>query len=505
MTNPVDNVLNQITMYRLALYYVATLLLAAFGLGFFALVPFDPTALAFSFVFITAVCWVANRLFATLYRIPLNTESIYITAFILALIMPPVTATDTLGVEGLALASAVAIASKFLFAINRRHIFNPVAVGVFASAMVLDQPATWWVGGNLFLLPFVLIAGLLVVRKVQRFELLGAYLVANIIATFMTATPEMYGEALTQGVLYSPLLFAGFAMLTEPLTAPTARLQSVAYGGIVGLFSCPNIHIGEFYFTPEAAFLIGNIFAYLVSPKGRFKFTLVRVEKMASGCYDFVFNSDRKPVFKAGQYLDWTLNVRNPDNRGNRRSFTIASAPTDTEVHLGVKFYRGPSAFKRSLLNLKPGDAIYGSQIAGSFVLPRDRTEKLAFIAGGIGVTPFRSMMQDMINRRDERSVIMLYGNNSVKEIAYSEVFDRAERELGIKTVYAVAEDAALDTNMHHGFIDAELIRREVPDYRNRTFYISGPRSMVLRFQRILKELGITQSRINVDFFPGFA
>jgi glycine betaine catabolism B len=503
--NLIDNALNRITMYRLALYYVAALLAAAFGLGFFALVPHDPTALAFSFVFITAVCWATNRLFAALFHIPVNTESIYITAFILALIMPPVPATDTLGVEALALASVVAIASKFLLAINRRHIFNPVAVGVFASALVLDQPATWWVGGNLLLLPIVLAGGLLVVRKTQRFALLGAYILASIVATFATTTPDMYGEALSQGLLYSPLLFAGFAMLTEPLTAPTAKLQSIAYGAIVGLLSCPSIHIGEFYFTPEVAFLVGNFFAYIVSPKGRFKFTLVRVEKMASGCYDFVFNSDRKLVFEAGQYLDWTLEVRNPDDRGNRRPFTIASAPTDTEVHLGVKFYKGPSAFKRSLFNLKPGDAIYGSQIAGSFVLPRDRAQKLAFIAGGIGVTPFRSMMQDMIDRQDARSVVMLYGNNSVKDIAYSEVFDKAERELGIKTVYAVAEDAALDTNMHHGFIDAALIQHEVPDYRERTFYISGPRAMVLRFQGVLKELGVARTRIKVDFFPGFA
>jgi glycine betaine catabolism B len=154
---------------------------------------------------------------------------------------------------------------------------------------------------------------------------------------------------------------------------------------------------------------------------------------------------------------------------------------------------------------MKPGDTIYGAQIAGDFTLPKDRNEKLAFIAGGIGVTPFRSMMQEMINSQDDRSVVMLYGNNSVKEIAYADVFDRAERELGIKTVYAVANGTTLDTNMHHGFIDAALIKREVPDYRERTFYISGPRVMVLRFQSVLKELGITRSRIKVDFFPGFA
>jgi glycine betaine catabolism B len=501
----IDNQLNQISMYRLVLYYVSALLIVSFGLGFFGYVPHDPTALAFSTVFITGVCWLSNRLFAALYRVPVNSESIYITAFILALILPPVTAGDTLGLEGLALASFAAIASKFLLAISRKHIVNPVAIGVFASSMLLDQPATWWVGGNSALLPFVLVGGLLLLRKVQRFEMVGVYILANVAMALALTTPDMYGETLNQTFMYSPLLFAGFAMLTEPLTAPSAKLPSLIYGAIVGALSSPNIHVGEFYFTPEIAFLAGNVFAYAVSPKGRFKLTLVRIEKMASGCYDFVFKPDRKPVFKAGQYLDWTLNVRSADNRGNRRPFTIASAPSQDEVHLGVKFYAGPSAFKRSLLAMMPGDVIYGSQIAGDFTLPKDRSEKLAFIAGGIGVTPFRSMMQEMINRQDQRSVVMLYGNNSVKEIAYADVFDRAERELGIRTVYAVARDATMDTNMHRGFIDAALIKREMPDYKERTFYISGPRAMVLKFQDVLKELGIRNARIKVDFFPGFA
>jgi hypothetical protein len=91
-------------------------------------------------------------------------------------------------------------------------------------------------------------------------------------------------------------------------------------------------------------------------------------------------------------------------------------------------------------------------------------------------VTPFRSMVQDLINRRDDRAIITLYGNDNVNEIAYADVFDRAKRELGIKTVYAVAEDASFKANMHkglmhQGLIDAALIQREVPDYKERVFY----------------------------------
>jgi Na+-transporting NADH:ubiquinone oxidoreductase subunit NqrB len=167
MSGLIDNALNRVTMFRLTLYYVAGLLAIAFGLSFFGFPPGDPTTLAFSGLVITAVCWATNRAFAILLRVPVNAESIYITAVILTLVLPPVAAANHLGVEGLLLASFVAVASKFALAIGRKHVFNPVAIGIAASALLLGQPATWWVGGNLILLPFVLAGGLLVLRKVS--------------------------------------------------------------------------------------------------------------------------------------------------------------------------------------------------------------------------------------------------------------------------------------------------------------------------------------------------
>jgi len=501
----IDHALNRTTMYRLVLYYTAGLVGAAFLLGFARLVPEDPTALTFSLALILGTCWVTNRLFTEFLRIPANAESFYITALILALILPPVTAANTVGVAGLVLAAFIAIASKFLLAIGRKHIFNPVAVGVVVAALVLDRPATWWVGGNLVLLPLVLVGGLLVTRKVQRFGMVGAYVLANIVATMLTTPPDMLGMGIEQTFLYSPLLFAGFAMLTEPLTAAHGRWSRLAFGAIVGALSSPNVHFGSLYPTPEMAFLAGNLFAYAVSPKGRFKLTLLRIEKMAAGCYDFVFQSDRRPAFQAGQYLDWTLDVPNPDNRGNRRPFTIASAPSEAEVRLGVKFYHEPSAFKASLSAMQPGDVIYGSHVAGSFTLPRDPAEKLAFIAGGIGITPFRSMIQELVNREESRSIVMLYGNNKLAEVAYTELFEQATRSLGLRIVYAVVAPEAPGYDVHHGFIDEGLILREIPDWNERTFYISGPRAMVVGFREALRRLGVPRSRIRLDYFPGFA
>jgi ferredoxin-NADP reductase len=504
VTRLVDAVLNHVTMYRLVLAYAAGLLVLAFLLGFAHLVPQDPTALAFSAVVIFGTCWLTNRVLASVLRVPANMESYAITALILALLFSPVTAKDGAGVAGLVVASVVAIASKFLIAPGRKHIFNPVAAGATAAALLLGQPATWWVGGNAVMLVPVLLGGLLVVRKVRQWGTLATYIVANLAVTLATTPPDMMLDALSMTFLSSPLLFAGFAMLTEPLTAAHGKRSRLVFGAIVGAVSSANFHIGGFYPTPEMAFLAGNLFAWAATPKGRFRLTLLRIEKMASGCYDFVFQPDRQLAFEAGQYIDWTLDVPIPDNRGNRRTFTIASAPGEKELRLGVKFHPDPSAFKRTLAALQPGDVVYASHIAGHFTLPRNPETKIAFIAGGIGVTPFRSMVEELLRRGERRDVVMLYGNNRLSEIAYVDLFEAAGR-IGLRTVYAVAEPEEEGYDIHTGFIDEALIRREIGDWRERVFFLSGPRAMVVRFERALRGLGVPRGRIKTDFFPGFA
>ncbi len=505
MINTVDGFLNHISMYRLVLFYCFGLLVVAFLAGFFALVPVDPAALAFSTVLVTATCWLTNRVIIALLRIPANSESVYITSLILALIMPPVLATETAGILGLGLASVATIVSKFILAPYRRHVFNPVAVGVAISAITLDQPATWWAGGNLYLMPLVVIGGLLILRKVQRFDMFAVYVAANLIVTALSADADMRMDALQMSMMSSPLLFAGFAMLTEPLTAPASFYPRLVYGAVVGALSVPLMHVGETYFTPELALLVGNAFTWVASPKHRYKLTLESVEKQAAGCYDYVFRSNRKVLYTAGQYMDWTAQVRSPDNRGNRRAFTLASAPNGDTVRLGIKFYSHGSAFKQSLLAMKPGDVVYASHVAGEFTLPQDVTQKLAFLAGGIGVTPFRSMVENMLLTGEKRDAVLFYGNNQSNEIAYSDVFRQAEDELGLRTVYAVVSGNIRETNMHNGFIDANLIRQHMPDYHERIFYVSGPRAMVKNFQRVLADMGVVKSKIKTDYFPGFA
>jgi ferredoxin-NADP reductase/Na+-translocating ferredoxin:NAD+ oxidoreductase RnfD subunit len=503
VTKLLDDFLDHITMYRLVLYYLIALVGAAFAFGFFKIIPHDPTAIAFSVVLILAACWVTNAVFARIFEVPVNVESIFITALILALILDPVSASDGKGVGVAILASVWAIASKFMFAVGRKHIFNPAALGVALTALLLGRPATWWVGGSLPLLPIVLIGGLLLVRKLRRFDLVVTFAVVALATVLATTVPSQFGAVLRATLFSTPLFFFAFVMLTEPLTAPTMRMPRLAFAALVGFLFAPNVHVGSFYLTPELALLAGNLFAYLISPKGRFVLTLEHIEQAAADTYDFVFRPHRKLAFQAGQYLEWTLGLDSADNRGNRRYFTVASAPSEDAVRLGVKFYPASSAFKRGLGAMEPGDTIYASQIAGNFTLPARRDRKLAFLAGGIGITPFRSMLQHLIDEQEARPIIVLYGNETHDDIAYRDVLEAAERTLGVRTIHAVARGAR--RGEYPGFIDARLVREAIPDYRERIFYISGPQAMVQALRKMLRSLGVRRSRIKVDFFPGFA
>ncbi len=211
--------------------------------------------------------------------------------------------------------------------------------------------------------------------------------------------------------------------------------------------------------------------------------------------------------FRPGQYLEWTLGHQKADSRGNRRYFTLASSPTENEIIMGVKFYNPASSFKKALLSLSAGDEIVASQLAGDFVLPKNKNQKLVFLAGGIGVTPFRSMTKYLLDKNEKRDVVFFYSNKTIQDLLYSDIFSVAEKDFGMKMVYTLAELDKIPSDWpgERGFIDEKMIRNNVPDFMERMFYISGPRVMVVAFEKILAKLGIPKNQIKTDFFPGFA
>ena len=508
MLNYIDDFLNKITMYRLVLYYLIGLLVVALIFSFFGILPYNPVGLVYSVFFITLLCWIVNVISAKIFSVPSNVESVYITALILALIISPIKTLDVQYFGFVAWAAIWSQTSKYILAIHRKHIFNPAAFAVALTAITINQSASWWVG-TAWMLPAVLIGGFLMVRKIRRFDLVFAFFAAavvTILAFDMTRGLPLL-PSLQKILVDSPLFFFAFVMLTEPLTTPPTKGLQIIYGGLVGVLFAPQINIASVFSTPELALLVGNVFAYAVSPKKKLLLTLKEKMRLAPNLYDFIFAANTGMKFRAGQYLEWTLEHDKPDTRGNRRYFTIASSPTEKEIIMGVKFYEPASSYKKAMLDMEPGGQILAGQLAGDFTLPKNPKEKSVFLAGGIGITPFRSMLKYLADVNEARDIILFYSNKNISEVVYTDVFDQAVSKIGLKTVYTLTDTTQIPPGWkgQTGPINSTIIAEEVPDFKERVFYISGPHSMVTTFENVLLGMGVSNNKIKTDFFPGFA
>ena len=501
----VDNFLNGITMYKLVLYGLCVLVGVTIILGFLGFLPYSGMSFIYSILVLVITCWVSNLVLARIFRVQANTESYFITALILFFLLFPITAWSDVTI--FVIAGVLAMASKYVLAIQKKHIFNPAAISAFILGLFGSSAVAWWVGGTTMLVP-VVVLGFLVLRKVKRFELFFAFILTCLASIY--AFGLMHGgtlsEIFTSNFISGPAFFFGMIMLTEPLTTPPSRKLRIIYGLIVGALFGVSFEIGPVYSTPELALIIGNLFSYIVSPRARLVLTLVAKNKLSADVYEFVWKSETPLKYKPGQYLEWTLGHSHADIRGNRRYFTISSSPTEADLRLGIKFYENSSSFKKKLESLEPGKQIVASQLSGDFTMPEDRKKKLVWIAGGIGVTPFRSMAKYLADKGEKRDAILFFSNRTPQDIVYKDIFSEAGAKSGLKTIYAVNDLAgeSLTHDMRAGYINAEMITKEVPDYKDRMFYISGPRGMIVAFEDALKKMGVPRKNIKTDFFPGF-
>lgn len=487
----INSFLNTITMYRLMLYFLLFLVVVAAGLSFLRILPYNGWDILLEAVYLATVCRITNEIFAKIFKVKTNIESPLISGFILALIMGPTSPLTNWML--LTAAGVLAMASKYILAWKGRHIFNPAAFGAVAVALLLGQGASWWIG-SLQTFPFVFLGGLLILKKIRRWEMVGVFLLIQI----ATLSLDKLGIARNDGLnlLYSPILFFTFVMLVEPLTSPTTKKFQIIYGFVVAAatFVIPFV-LPDTYYSLELSLLIGNIFSYMVSGSFRQVVILKEKKQLTHDVISFLFEPTRKFQFKAGQFLEWTLSHPKPDSRGVRRFFTIASSPTEEFVILASKFYDKPSTFKQTLHKMESGDEIVISGLGGEFILPVDTNKKLVFIAGGIGITPFRSMVKYMVDTKEQRDVILLFSNKTPEDIVFKEIFNDATK-LGVKTVYVNTDK--------DGFIDEKLIEKEVDDWKDRTFYISGPEPMVEAFEKMIAGMGVPKVQIKRDYFPGY-
>ncbi len=260
----------RILTYQLALYYLAAVLAAALALSAVGLIHQSLLNLAFSAIIALIACFAVNTAFARVFGADTNWESVAISAIIITLILTPVAPGDFAGVVFLALVCAWAMASKYLVAIRKKHLFNPACFGAVLVGVGLHRTVSWWVGDNAVLLPVILLGGLLMLSRLRYFEMAAAFAAVVLgIAVAQGDATSLAGvtRALSSTGLHSMFCFFGLIMLTEPRTAPLGRARQVTYGALVGLLFSPFTHIGSYYFTPESALVCGNLFTFFANKR----------------------------------------------------------------------------------------------------------------------------------------------------------------------------------------------------------------------------------------------
>lgn len=278
MNNLLDKLLIRITMYRLMLYILIGLVLTAFIFSCYGLLPFSPVALIVSATVIILFSVWSNNIFANYFMASIKSESVYITALILVLILTPGYSFKEIVV--FLIAAILAMASKYLLAPYKRHIFNPAAIAIVITALALGQYASWWVGTSV-MAGFVILSGILMIRKMLRGSMVWTFM-ATVLALLIIIF-VIHGDNISQvytilksTLVSSAFFFFTFIMFTDPLTSPANKKLQFYFAIIVAiLYVTPQLRLFGVSLTPEFALCFGNIFFFLTIPQSKPALTTV--------------------------------------------------------------------------------------------------------------------------------------------------------------------------------------------------------------------------------------
>lgn len=224
------------------------------------------------------------------------------------------------------------------------------------------------------------------------------------------------------------------------------------------------------------------------------------VEDITDSIATYHFRTTRPVQYLAGQFIELTIPHDNPDERGTRHWFTLSSSPSETHLSITTRFAtQHDSSYKHALRALKPGTELLASDPMGDFVLPINPATPLVFIAGGVGITPIRSMVKWLHDNKERRNIQLLYAAKEPEDFIFHDLFTA----YGLTPTY-IARHAPDTWNGERDTLTAARILELAQSDTNTLFYISGPEPMVEHLTKDLANLNINPLRIVSDYFPGY-
>lgn len=215
----------------------------------------------------------------------------------------------------------------------------------------------------------------------------------------------------------------------------------------------------------------------------------------------FRFASEREIRFKPGQYLLLNLDV---GGVRKTKAFSISNSPSEAGI---IQFTKKitDSDFSKALLNLKINTTYSLRLPLGRFTFEGEYP-KVAFLSGGIGITPIRPIFKWATDQKLSSHMILLYSSRSAEYLLFKDDFSQmAQSNRNIKVVYTLTHCPTQEPGCRSGRIDEVMIKEEIPDYSERHFFVCGPPGMVDAMKRILVDkLSVSGDHIHVEGFKGY-
>ena len=234
--------------------------------------------------------------------------------------------------------------------------------------------------------------------------------------------------------------------------------------------------------------------------------TLLGRTEVAEGTMAFQFEKPKGFVFKAGQYIDLTLLDSQPgSSTGVTHTFSIASCPSDEEILVTTRMRN--TLFKQALSTLPIGSGARIEGPMGSFSLHNNTARPAVFLAGGIGITPFLSMVSHATAEKLRHPIVLFYANRYLEDAAFIDALWKLERANPrfrfVPTLTRMANNNGTWKGKT-GHISSEMLTTQIGIVRGPLYYIAGPRTMVAATRRTLREVGIDEDDIRTEEFAGY-
>ncbi len=230
---------------------------------------------------------------------------------------------------------------------------------------------------------------------------------------------------------------------------------------------------------------------------------VAETREVAKGTLLVTFAVEDYPDYRPGSYFWVELPERgHQDEKGLRRHISLVTAPTEKGI-VGLATRLRDTAFKRTLAELEIGDAVEVEEPKGSFLLPEDTSAKYVFVAGGIGITVFRSMLRYIRDEQLPYEVTLVYSNRDRESAAFLDELSELERALpGFKLVLTMTDEPGWEGESRR--IDAAVLQDHLGELERYNFLVAGPPAMTEAVVAELHGAGVSEESVLADSFSGY-